>query len=143
MLSDGISQTLVSTWTKEHDPYVSRLAIGRHQRAHLGIESQMGRRPVSEDYATAVRDRAHERMAAGEIQPGIRDGLNAQKMLDDRAMSANDREMMLILAQVLGGAYNPPALPDPDEIEGEIVEISEPASAPLPRELVEAHTHKP
>jgi hypothetical protein len=93
---------MLSVWSRETDGgYLSRQAIGNHLRKHLGIVSPRGRRPMSDDLATAIRDRVHERLVDGEIEPGIKDGLGAQRLLEQRAADFADRELMARIALAL------------------------------------------
>ncbi len=69
-------------------------------------------------------------MAAGKLQPTLRDGLTAQQLLDKRAEKAADRSFMLNLAMALAGGGQgtptkllPPPAEDPEDvIEGEFTE---------------------
>lgn len=127
-LSDGISQGLISLWTKEHGPYVSRLAIGRHQRSHMGMTPAQGRPAASGRFLEDVVTTTGSLMASGEIRPSVRDGIAAQAEINRRDERGNDPKLQLIIAKVLYGSGDDPvpALADPDEIEGESVVISEP-----------------
>ena len=54
------------------------------------------------DFAEAVRDKAAAEMALGNLEVTTRDGLTAQKMLDDREAKDADRKLMLTIARMLG-----------------------------------------
>ena len=86
---------------------------------------------LPEDLAVTVVKRTLRRVASGELQPTLRDGLIAQQLIDRREEKAADRQFMLSLARALaGGGYEPPTkllpataeAPD-DAIEGYFEEI--------------------
>jgi hypothetical protein len=56
------------------------------------------------DLATLARNIAFERVETGDIQPTLAEGLRAQEALDRRAEKGADRDLMLVMAQVIGGA---------------------------------------
>ncbi len=56
------------------------------------------------DLAAAVRDAAKQRLENGELKPNLRDGLNAQALLDRREEKQRDRNFMLSLARLTSGA---------------------------------------
>lgn len=80
----------------------------------------------TDDLAAVVVKKTLRSMAANRLQPTLRDGLQAQQLLDRRAEKAADRSFMLNLAMALAGGARPvpvkylPAVPelDPDIIEG-------------------------
>jgi hypothetical protein len=84
----------------------------------------------TDDLAAVVVRRTLTQLAAGKVQPTLKDGLTAQQLLDRRAEKAADRSFMLNLALALAGGgkrtpvkYLPnPADADPDVIEGDFVE---------------------
>jgi hypothetical protein len=84
----------------------------------------------TDDLAAVVVRKTNRLLAAGKVVPTLRDGLQAQQLLDRRAEKAADRSFMLNLALALagGGRATPQALlppgPDPDEdiIEGTFTE---------------------
>ena len=86
---------------------------------------------LSDDLAAVVTKKTLRRLASGELQPSLRDGLIAQQLIDRREEKAADRQFMLSLARALaGGGYEPPTrllpasaeAPD-DTIEGYFEEI--------------------
>jgi hypothetical protein len=116
-LKAGATYDDVSRWLRDkHDVSISSLAIGRHAR-HIGVERKRGQQPYSGDYLTLVRDRAAQAVASGEAKVSVQHGLQAQAMLDNRMKQAEDKRLVLIIAQVLGGGYVP------DMIEGEYAEM--------------------
>ena len=56
----------------------------------------------TDDLAAVVVKRTMRQMAAGKLTPTLRDGLQAQQLLDRRAEKAADRSFMLNLALRLG-----------------------------------------
>jgi hypothetical protein len=86
---------------------------------------------LSDDLAAVVVKRTMRRMASGELQPSLRDGLIAQQLIDRREEKAADRQFMLSLARALaGGGYEAPqrllpaaSEPPSDTIEGYFEEI--------------------
>ena len=89
----------------------------------------------SDDLAAVVVGKSLRALAAGKLQPTLKDGLAAQTILDRRAEKAADRRFMLNLAQAMaGGGYAPPQklLPAPDEtvVEGDFTEVDDQNLAP-------------
>jgi hypothetical protein len=84
----------------------------------------------NDDLAAVVVRKTSRLLAAGKVTPTLRDGLQAQQLLDRRAEKAADRSFMLNLALALAGggrqtpaALLPPGPEDPDNvIEGDFVE---------------------
>jgi hypothetical protein len=84
----------------------------------------------TDDLAAVVVKKTLRQMAAGKLQPTLRDGLTAQQLLDRRAEKAADRSFMLNLAMAMAGGGKPtpvkylpaPGEEDPDIIEGDFVE---------------------
>jgi hypothetical protein len=99
---------MISVWTRETEGgYVSRIALGNHLRQHVGVVSRAGRRPVSDDLLEAVRDRAHERLAAGEVEPSLRDGIKAVEVIERNKARNVDRDIMLKITMALTGQLPP------------------------------------
>lgn len=59
------------------------------------------------DLAAMVRDKAVEGVETGELQVTVQHGLQAQQMIENRESKEKDRELMLALARLLGGAPAP------------------------------------
>jgi len=86
----------------------------------------------TDDLAAVVVKKTLRQMAAGKLQPTLRDGLTAQQLLDRRAEKAADRSFMLNLAMALAGGGRgtptkllPPPADDPEDvIEGEFTETN-------------------
>ena len=84
---------------------------------------------LSDDLAATVVRKTMRRIAAGKVEPSIKEGLAAQTILDRRAEKAADRRFMLALSQALagGGVQTPQTLlPPPAEgvIEGDFEEVN-------------------
>ena len=79
----------------------------------------------TDDLAAVVVKKTLRQMAANKLTPTLRDGLQAQQLLDRRAEKAADRSFMLNLAAALaGGAMRTPVkyLPAPNEPDPDIIE---------------------
>jgi len=90
---------------------------------------------LTDDLAATVVRKTMRRLAAGNIQPSLKEGLAAQTILDRRAEKAADRRFMLNLAQAMAGGGGPTPtrlLPAPDEtvIEGDFEDTSDLNLAP-------------
>lgn len=83
---------------------------------------------TSDDLAAVVVRQTLRRIASGHLKPTLRDGIQAQSLLDKRAEKAADRSFMLNLASALaGGGHQVPQklLPPPDDaIEGDFTEVN-------------------
>jgi hypothetical protein len=103
-LRAGVPLGILAAWTASEGEAISAKAIGRHRRAHLGrYANPRGRRGASDDFLESVRDHVHARLEAGELQPGVRDGIAAQRALDAREAKATDRDWQLRLVLALTG----------------------------------------
>ena len=115
----------ISRWLDSLGTPITRQALARHMKTHLitAPERKTGRKPPSEDFLTAVRDIAHEKMEEGTLQVTLRDGLQAQKQLDDRLQRSADHDLMARIALALTGGYQPRELrvldPEIEAIEAE------------------------
>lgn len=76
---------------------------------------------IDYDLAKAVRDKAKERLDKGELKPNMRDGLQAQALLDRREEKQRDRNFMLSLARLTSGATH--EVPESIVIEGETAKV--------------------
>jgi hypothetical protein len=116
-------------------PEVHRNTVSKHRNLHnrafvkkrateireaakdLGVRNV----PTNRDLAVLARDRAVERLAAGEIDVTLSDGLKAQSLIDARAQKGADHDFMLKIAVLLSGGN----AELPDTIEGEFTEERE------------------
>ena len=130
----GVADVEIERRLKQADQYLSRITLGKHKRQHLmtpfeqkrkaaagALESQARtlKAPSNKDLAVFVRDVTLDRLEKGELEPSLGDGLRAQAMLDARAEKGADRDLVLHLAAILGGAYQPQI------IEGEYREFAD------------------
>lgn len=127
----GVPDSILAPATRDMDGgYVSRLALGRHRREHLGVAGKPGRREMAADLATAIRDRTHERLVEGELEPTIRDGLGAQQLLDKRSERDIDRDIWARITIAMSGNRPRPRLePELDVMEAEYRVLAEGGSA--------------
>lgn len=131
----GVTLTEVERRLKEGGDGYSRITLSKHKNRHLISAHDKARKeaaaamerqqrtikgPTNLDLATLVHDNVAQRVHDGELEPTISDGLRARAMLDARAEKGADRDLLLQLAQVLGGAT-------PLVIEGEYREIDDEA----------------
>jgi hypothetical protein len=121
-LKAGASYRDVSRWLKDTgEKPIQPPAIAQHAKAHVGVEAPRGRRPTSADFLENVRDAAAEGLASGELNVTLRDGIQAQKALDERAKRDLDRDIWAkVTIALVGGAR--PALPAPRDEEAEVLE---------------------
>lgn len=111
----------ISRWLDEVGDPISNVAIAKHAKEHMAVIPRRGARPFSGDLAQSVIDRVGERLEAGELEPGISDGLKAQAIKNKELAKEKDRDWQLKLALVLSGRVPLPMLLDPavEAIEGE------------------------
>ena len=75
-----------------------------------------------------VVKRVREGVKSGGLQPTVKDGLMAEKLIDARIARTDDRATALTLAMILSGASGtgPPAhllIGSGEEIDGEAIEV--------------------
>lgn len=137
-LKAGVSDSEIGRRLTEGGDGYSRITIGKHKRLHLQTEfvrqakaatdalkkqQKTLKKPPTGDLLHLVRDNVYGRMVAGELQPTTAEGIRAQEGIDRRAEKGADREVLLQMAQILGGA-----LPI-GYIEGEYREVDDEAEA--------------
>jgi hypothetical protein len=135
-MKSGVSDVEIARRLKEGDDPISRITLGKHRRRHLMAEHDRKRRaakaamekqaktlpgPTNADLAVLIRDNVVGRVIAGDLEPSTAEGLRAQEIIDRRAEKGADRDLLLQLAQVLGGAMPVPV------IEGSYREVDEEA----------------
>lgn len=110
---------MISTWTRSTEGgYVSRLAIGKHLREHLGIASRAGRRPVSGRLLEEIVAQGEEGLEDGTLRVQLKDALAAQKALDHRMRLKLDQDTVYKITMALSGAVpQRPRLLEPLDIE--------------------------
>lgn len=123
-LRADVPLTVLSAWTRAQGSAISRNALARHRRDHIGRVTAPGRKPVSDDLLAAIRDDAAARLADGEIRATVKDGIAAQRGIDAREAREKDRDWQLRLALVLSGRASP----------GVVIEL-DPAAAAIEREF--------
>lgn len=116
-MTQGMSDTVISTWLKQEGHYISRITLGKHKREHLTSEhetarinaanvlkKQQGTIKFKGDLASLVRDQVAALVDAGQLTPTLAEGLRAQEIIDRRQEKHSDRELTLALAGILGGS---------------------------------------
>lgn len=108
-IREGRSYEDIGRWLREIGTPITRQALARHHKGHLGDAPARapGRKPISTDFLQAVVDDAAEQLAEGVIRATLRDGIGAQKALDERLSRNADRDLMAKIAIVLSGAAHP------------------------------------
>ena len=108
----------IADWLKTEGYYISRNTLGKHKRDHLTTPHESARieavkkmeqaqktiKVGHRDLATLVRDYVFSSVESGEMTPTLSEGLRAQEMVDKRNDKTADRDLMVSLAQILGGA---------------------------------------
>jgi hypothetical protein len=115
-IKEGVPDLRISDWLKENGAYISRVTIGRHKRDHLIEKHEKARKEAVEvlkrqqktlksegDLATLVRNQVNLMLEDGIIMPTLSEGLRAQEIIDRRNEKSTDRDLTIMLAQVLGG----------------------------------------
>lgn len=115
-IKEGVPDLRISDWLKENGAYISRITIGRHKRDHLIEKHEKARKEAVEvlkrqqktlksegDLATLVRNQVNLMLEDGIIMPTLSEGLRAQEIIDRRNEKSTDRDLTIMLAQVLGG----------------------------------------
>lgn len=125
-LRDGSTYRDVERWLHDLGPThaacaISDVSLAKHSKEHMVAGSvrdhPAGRRPTNPDFLLAVVEDAHEGLRTGRVSASLRDGIAAQRALDERTARADDKQLVLVLAQVIGGGYTAPA------IEGQFSEV--------------------
>lgn len=125
-LRDGSTYRDVERWLNDLGPMhadcgISDVSLAKHAREHMVAgevrEHSAGKRPIHPDFLQAVVDDAADGLANGRVKATLRDGIAAQRALDERAARADDKQLVLVLAQVIGGGWTAPA------IEGQYTEV--------------------
>ena len=106
----------VAVWLKENGAYISRVTIGRHKREHMIDKHEAARKQAADvlkrqqksiksdgDLASLVRNQVNLMLEDGILIPTLAEGLRAQEIIDRRNEKSTDRDLTIMLAQVLGG----------------------------------------
>jgi hypothetical protein len=115
-IKEGVPDLRISEWLKEQGAYISRVTIGRHKREHLIDKHEAARKQAAEvlkrqqktikhdgDLASLVRNQVNLMLEDGILMPTLAEGLRAQEIIDRRNEKSTDRDLTIMLAQVLGG----------------------------------------
>ena len=117
-MKDGMPDLKIAAWLKDEGYYLSRNTLGKHKREHLTTPHEAARieavkkmekaqstiKANHRDLATLVRDYVFSEVESGNMAPTLSEGLRAQEMLDKRNDKSADRDLVVSLAQILGGA---------------------------------------
>lgn len=116
-MKEGLPDTRISDWLKENGAYISRVSLGKHKKNHLVekheaariaaqkvLEKQAKTIKATGDLATLVANQVYNMVEDGALMPTLAEGLRAQEMIDRRQEKSTDRDLTIMLAQVLGGA---------------------------------------
>ncbi len=117
-MKDGMPDLKIATWLKDEGYYISSNTLGKHKREHLTTPHESARiaavkkmekaqstiKAQHRDLATLVRDYVFSEVESGNMNPTLSEGLRAQEMLDKRNDKSADRDLVVSLAQILGGA---------------------------------------
>ena len=117
-MKDGMPDLKIASWLKDEGYYISRNTLGKHKREHLTSphesariaavkkmeQSQKTIKAQHRDLATLVRDYVFSEVESGSMTPTLSEGLRAQEMMDKRNDKTADRDLVVSLAQILGGA---------------------------------------
>jgi hypothetical protein len=115
----GVSDLEISRRLKQGGDGYSRITLGKHKRFHLMSDFDRERKaaakamekqqktlkgPKTGDLLRLVADNVYARVIEGTLEPSLAEGLRAQEGLDRRAEKGADREVLMQMAQILGGA---------------------------------------
>lgn len=116
-MKEGLADVRISEWLKENGAYISRISLGNHKRNHLVekheaariqatkvLEKQAKTIKAKGDLAALVANQVYNMVEDGALMPTLAEGLRAQEMIDRRQEKGADRDLTIMLAQVLGGA---------------------------------------
>jgi len=121
-LRSGATAEDVARWLVSVGSNISVTAVRDHRRNHvkMNVPVARGRRPIATDFLEDVRDRVHEGVIAGELSLSVKDGIAAQKALDERLSRNADRDLAARLAIIMFGPREVVMLDDEQEaIEAE------------------------
>jgi hypothetical protein len=99
-----IPYTLISAWLSEEGSPITRVALSRHARAHIGSGvREPGPKPPSGDFLRTVVDRAHEGVVNGDLRVGVKDGIAAQAEINRQGERMRDQDLFIRIALALTG----------------------------------------
>lgn len=102
-LRDGRPLTDISRWLDELGTPITRQALARHAKTHIGVEPPRGRRPASGRLLEAIVEMGEDGLESGELRVTLKDAIAAQGRLDARAARDMDRDWQLKLVLALTG----------------------------------------
>ena len=115
-MKEGVPDLRIADWLKEQGGYISRISLGKHRRDHLIEKHEAARKEAvtilkkqqktirsDGDLASLVRNQVNLMLEDGIIMPTLSEGLRAQEIIDRRNEKTTDRDLTILLAQVLGG----------------------------------------
>lgn len=103
-LRDGTRLTDISRWLDEVGQPITRQALARHGRDHMGLMAPHGgQRPVAGRLLETIVEKVEDGLANGSLTVTTKDGIAAQKALDERAAKSKDQDLMVRIAMVLTG----------------------------------------
>ena len=115
-MKEGVPDLRIADWLKEQGGYISRISLGKHRRDHLIEKHEAARKEAVNilkkqqktirsdgDLASLVRNQVNLMLEDGIIMPTLSEGLRAQEIIDRRNEKTTDRDLTILLAQVLGG----------------------------------------
>ena len=115
----------ISRWLKSIGTPITRQALARHHKAHLGeVHARpQGRKPLSRNFLQAVVEVAQDKLENGELQVSTRDAIAAQAEMNRQLDRSADRDLMAKITLALTGGYQPRELrvldPEIEAIEAE------------------------
>ena len=130
-LREGLPLTDISRWLKELGHPVTRQALARHAKGHLGVEvPHGGRRPVRGRLLETIVESVEDGIESGALTPTIRDGIAAATEINRQADKAKDQDLMVRISMILTGNVALLSPPDPDVlvIEGEFRQLLTPGA---------------
>lgn len=117
-MKEGIPDIRISDWLKENGGYISRISLGKHKRDHLTAPHEAARQAAINvmqkqqktikakgDLASLVANQVYNMVEDGALTPTLAEGLRAQEMIDRRQEKGADRDLTIMLAQVIGGVH--------------------------------------
>lgn len=102
---EDISRWLTATYPDQKQLHITRQALARHHRDHLGDAAprEPGRKPVSGSFLQRIVETAHQDLEDGILRPTLKDGISAQAEINRQADRSADRDLMLRIGLALSG----------------------------------------
>lgn len=125
-LREGLPLTDISRWLDEKGPPITRQALSRHAKGHLGVlVPHGGRRGATGRLLEYTVEMVEEALDNGSIVPTLKDGMKAIEIMDARAAKSKDQDLLVRISMILTGNIPVAALADPEVqvIEGEFRQL--------------------